>query len=453
MTDPRTHRAQARIGQVLCGKWKIDSLIGAGGMAAVFAATHRNGKKVALKVLHPDLSADQDTKTRFLREGYLANKVEHRGCVSILDDATAEDGSVLLVMELLAGETLARRSERSGNRLPVAEIVTFGDQLLDVLAAAHDKGIIHRDIKPENLFVTTEGVLKVFDFGLARLREKSINPTVSGSVMGTPAFMSPEQAMGKASKMDFRTDIFSVGATMYTLLTGRLIHQAPTVTEILLLLVTQPVAPIATVMPNIPPALGQVIDRALAFNIEERWPDARSMQAALRAAFAAQPDQGMGGAPAQAQSPPQALPPAAGARPDPAWGGMNMDTALAPTVNPRQAAPGPGQYPGWRPDEPGYPPAPLAQAPQGQPNQVFSPTNRTVPMPRADLMHAVAYAETMMAGAPQKPAVRSRSLVLPIVVGVMVVVLGITAILLFGGVVGGSGHGTPPPKPSPAASR
>src|SRR5262245_5218515 len=114
MPDLRTQRAQARIGQVLCGKWTVNGLLGTGGMATVYSAVHRNGKRVALKMLLPELAADPDTKTRFLREGYLANKVEHRGCVSVIDDATSEDGAVFLVMELLTGETLQHITERSG---------------------------------------------------------------------------------------------------------------------------------------------------------------------------------------------------------------------------------------------------------------------------------------------------------------------------------------------------
>jgi eukaryotic-like serine/threonine-protein kinase len=284
MTDIHIQRAQVRIGQVLCGKWRVEALLGAGGMASVYAAVHRNGKRVALKVLHAELSEDPDTRTRFLREGYLANKVEHHGCVSVIDDAVAEDGAVLLVMELLEGSTLQSLASRTNNRLPAADLVGYMDQLLDVLAAAHDKGIIHRDIKPDNLFLTNDGIIKVFDFGLARIREHSVNPTVSGSIMGTPAFMAPEQAMGKSSEQDGRTDIFATGATMFTLLTGRLIHMASSVTELLLALVTKPVAPIATVLPGLPPGLAVIVDRALAFNPEERWSDVRSMQAALRVA-------------------------------------------------------------------------------------------------------------------------------------------------------------------------
>ena len=153
---------------VLDGKWHLDSVLGIGGMATVYAATHRNQKRVAIKMLHPEVSVDKQVTTRFTREGYLANTVGHPGTVSVLDDDVAEDGSAFLVMELLEGQTLDAMWEKSGT-LPVGEVLLLTDQLLDVLIAAHAKGILHRDLKPENLFLTKEGQLKVLDFGIARL--------------------------------------------------------------------------------------------------------------------------------------------------------------------------------------------------------------------------------------------------------------------------------------------
>src|ERR1700722_6780114 len=152
--DTVTQRAYARIGQVLRDKWRLDQLLGMGGMAAVYAATHRNGKRVAIKMLHANLAIGGDPLKRFLREGYVANKVNHPDAVSVLDDDTAEDGSVFVVMELLEGETLERRWERAEQRMPANEVILLADQVLDVLAAAHAHDIVHRDIKPENIFLT-----------------------------------------------------------------------------------------------------------------------------------------------------------------------------------------------------------------------------------------------------------------------------------------------------------
>ena len=160
-------------------------------MAAVYRGSHRNGNRVAVKVLHSSVSNHADLRERFLREGYVANRVDHRGAVRVLDDDIAEDGSVFLVMELLEGHTLDARWERAGRQLPPREVAELTHQLLDVLAAAHDKGIVHRDIKPENLFLTGDGILKVLDFGIARLRDTTgvgmASATRTGSMLGTPA--------------------------------------------------------------------------------------------------------------------------------------------------------------------------------------------------------------------------------------------------------------------------
>src|SRR5215469_3005742 len=137
--DPQVTRARSRIGMVLQDKWRLDSVLGVGGMAAVYAATHRNGKRVAVKMLHAELGHDDELKKRFLQEGYAANTIQHDGAVSVLDDDTAPDGSAFIVMELLEGETIDQRWERCGRRLPLAEVLGIVDQLLDVLAAAHAK--------------------------------------------------------------------------------------------------------------------------------------------------------------------------------------------------------------------------------------------------------------------------------------------------------------------------
>src|SRR5580700_10802447 len=152
--DPQVVRARGRIGVLLQDKWRLESLLGVGGMAAVYAATHRNGKRVAVKMLHEEFSHDPEVRNRFLQEGYAANTIQHEGAVSVLDDDLAPDGSAFIVMELLDGETVEQRWARSGERLPAREVLAVVEQLLDVLAAAHAKNVVHRDIKPENLFIT-----------------------------------------------------------------------------------------------------------------------------------------------------------------------------------------------------------------------------------------------------------------------------------------------------------
>ncbi len=288
--DPITARARQRVGATLKSKWRLESLVGVGGMAAVYSATHlNNGKKVAIKMLHAELSIDPEVRDRFLKEGRAANKVEHPGAVEVSDDDTTEDGAVFLVMELLDGETLAHRFERKARSLVIEEILLIADQVLDVLASAHERGIVHRDIKPDNIFLTRGGAVKLLDFGIARIREYSAQTsnTRSGSTMGTPAYMAPEQARARWDEVDARTDLWAVGATMFKLLTGRVVHVAETVNEQLLAAMTQPAPPIATLVPTAPIPVLQVVDKALAFNKEDRWANARSMQQAIRDAYQA----------------------------------------------------------------------------------------------------------------------------------------------------------------------
>jgi serine/threonine-protein kinase len=292
--DPVADRARQRVGVTLKEKWRLDDLIGVGGMAAVYSATHRNGMRVAVKMLHTELSVDPEVRQRFLREGYLANKVGHSGAVAVLDDEVAEDGAVFLVMELLEGETLAHRFERKARTLLIEEVLLIADRVLDILAVAHEKHIVHRDIKPDNIFLTRGGEVKVLDFGIARLREMSphiappkTSSTRSGSTMGTPAYMAPEQARARWDEVDGRTDLWSVGATMFKLLTGRVVHVADTINEQLLSAMTKPAPPLGTLVPTVPIPVLEVVDKALLYTKEERWADARAMQRAIRDAYQA----------------------------------------------------------------------------------------------------------------------------------------------------------------------
>ena len=279
--------AASRVGTTLRDKWHLDRLIGVGGMAAVYAATHRNGSVAAIKVLHPECSAVPLMRERFLREGYLANLVAHAGTVKVLDDDEADDGSVYLVMHLLEGEALDRYATRK-DRLPMGEVLRIVDHVLDVLVAAHAKGIIHRDLKPENLFLTPDGTVYVLDFGIAKERSESASSsdTEPGTAMGTPAFMPPEQARGRWDLVDGRSDLWALGATMFTLLSGRCVHFADTINETLLSAMTKPAPSLATVVPSAPASLVALVDRALQVDLRSRFPDAKSMQAALREVIA-----------------------------------------------------------------------------------------------------------------------------------------------------------------------
>ena len=283
----RVRSARARIGTVLKKKWHLDQLLGVGGMAAVYAATHRNKKRVAIKMLHAELSQDEAIRKRFLREGYIANSVAQRGAVAVDYDDVTEDGLAFLVMELLDGETIEHRWRRKDRALSPHEALSLVDQLLDTLAAAHGRGIVHRDLKPENMFLTRDGTVKVLDFGIARVRELSTpQTTLAGSAIGTPAFMAPEQARGRWQDVDGRTDLWAVGATLYTLITGKFVHAGENAQETLALAATRPARSIAELRPDLHPSLIAFVDRALSYDMSARFPDATTMQHVLRLTYA-----------------------------------------------------------------------------------------------------------------------------------------------------------------------
>jgi serine/threonine-protein kinase len=260
-------------------------------MGAVYAARHRNGARAAVKILHPELARMPDVRERFLREGYAANRVEHRGVVQVLDDDVVksgpDEGSAYLVMELLEGESLQERVLRRP-KLTERDLLEIMDAVLDVLAAAHEHGVIHRDLKPENIFLAKdperEGVrVKVLDFGLARIAETS-SVTNAGMAVGTPSFMSPEQAAGRSDEIDGRTDVFALGATIFRIVTGRRIHDADNMVQLVILMATTPAPPLKSVAPNVSDAFAKVVDRALTFERNDR-PDANAMRAIVREAL------------------------------------------------------------------------------------------------------------------------------------------------------------------------
>ena len=284
VSDEVVQEVQSRLGSTIDGKWTLTRVLGIGGMAAVYAAVHRNQNRIAIKMLHEAHSRGVSMRARFLREGYVANTVQHPGAVRVFDDGIA-DGAAYLVMELLEGETLEDRHVRMGGRLPAAEVLALADQLLDVLAAAHDKGIVHRDIKPDNLFLVRTGQLKVLDFGIAHLKElQTSGGTSTQTLMGTPSFMPPEQARARWAEVDGRSDIWATGATLFYLLSGQLVHEGETYADQLAQAVREPVRPLATVDPSIPRVVAELVDRALAYAAADRWQSARYMQTAVRRA-------------------------------------------------------------------------------------------------------------------------------------------------------------------------
>ncbi len=286
--------AAQRVGTTLCNKWTLDRLLGTGGMAAVYVATHKIGRRDAIKILHADVARDPELRARFEQEAHAVNRFKHPGTVEVRDIDVAEDGSPFLVMELLDGCSLAELARRPvaspptthpkpPGGVPLSDLLRFVDETLDVLAAAHAQGIIHRDIKPDNLFVLEDGRLKVLDFGIARVRQGAPVKlrTRVGAKLGTAPYMPPEQIRGV--EIDARADLFAVGATMFRLIAGRHVHEADTEPETLLKMVNEPAPPLASVVPDVPSGVALVVDRALRFDREQRYPDALTMQGDVRA--------------------------------------------------------------------------------------------------------------------------------------------------------------------------
>lgn len=325
LEDEQNAHAFARVGTKLGGKWTLQRILGIGGMAAVFEAEHDNGLRVAIKVLHPELSHVAEAKERFLDEAYIANHVAHSGTVPVLDDGIADDGLPFLVMELLDGETLQDRWQRSEAALPVLEVFRLIEPLLDILRAAHQRGIVHRDLKPDNVFLTATGEVKLLDFGIARMAESHRSlKTQFGATMGTPEYMAPEQARGRWEDVDEQSDIWSLGATMFALICGRTVHLAERSNELLLACMTEHAPPIGEVATDVPEIAAAVIDRALAFEKTHRYASAEEMLNDVRyvtqALERARPERDFASLPPQAWTPSETLhasmpPPASTFRP------------------------------------------------------------------------------------------------------------------------------------------
>ncbi|HSO37143.1 MAG TPA: serine/threonine-protein kinase [Labilithrix sp.] len=281
--------AQARIGSTLNAKWSLERLLGVGGMGAVFAAKHRNGTRAAVKILHTEFARETEIRERFLREGKIANTVDHPARVPVTDDDLSDAGEPFLVMDLLEGGTLNELRHRTGGKVPLEETLRIFEVVLDLLSRCHEVGIVHRDIKPGNIFITDAGEVKVLDFGVARMREpgSGIEATRMGTAIGTPSYIAPEQALGLTSQVDGRSDIFSVGACMHVALTGKRLNHARTEAESFVMAATQAAPSIANLEPDLPVEVVACIDRALAFEREKRFQDATSMRSVVLGLLAA----------------------------------------------------------------------------------------------------------------------------------------------------------------------
>jgi serine/threonine protein kinase len=279
------------LGRSIDGRYRLDSILGLGGMGTVYRGTRLLiGDEVAIKVLHPDQVTVPQAAERFRREAQAAARLKHPNAVTVYDFGVSQDGLFYLVMELVEGESVRNIIRQRGPFTPsaAAEVIAQACAALD---EAHRQGIIHRDIKPDNIMVHS-GVgglrVKVLDFGIAKLRDQSAsNLTQTGSVMGTPHYMSPEQCIGE--ELDSRSDIYSLGVVLYEMLCGVVPFNSPTSTAVVVQHVNQPPPPLRAVNMSIPPAVEAVVMHALEKRREARPQTAGALAQELNAAVSGMP--------------------------------------------------------------------------------------------------------------------------------------------------------------------
>jgi eukaryotic-like serine/threonine-protein kinase len=273
------------------GNYQALSLLGEGGMGAVYLAEHPGiGRKVAIKVLRPELDHDPQLLVRFLNEARAANAIRHPNIIEVLDSGTTAKGASYLVMELLEGESLSARLRRL-SRLDERGAIEIAMQTAAGLGAAHAKGIIHRDLKPDNLFIIPEESdasrerVKILDFGIAKLHATSGDSlkTRTGTLMGTPVYMSPEQCLG-TREVDHRSDVYSLGIIIYEMLAGRPPFVSEGFGELLNMHLNEAPQSLAMYAPQLSPTVEFVVMRMLAKKAEDRYQSMADVRAALAAA-------------------------------------------------------------------------------------------------------------------------------------------------------------------------
>lgn len=278
--------SRSRIGTVLAGKYRLDRELGRGGMGAVYRAFHlRVHKEFAVKVLLGEVAAHQSIAQRFFLEAQAAGRIGHPGILDVYDVGEDDEGVPFIVMELLRGEPLAALLRR---HRPSPEVACWiAENVLETLDAAHEANVVHRDVKPQNVFLCEAAggtrTVKLLDFGIAKF---SSGPdasaiTKSGEIIGSPLYMAPEQAKGEVD-VDARADVWSVGAMLFEMLTGKAAHAAPTPIAVLAKILTEPAPPPSKMGGDVPTGLDSIVQRALTIDRGQRFGDARAMLDALR---------------------------------------------------------------------------------------------------------------------------------------------------------------------------
>ena len=283
---PTRNLQQELIGRAVSERYIIRGVLGEGGMGTVYEAEHIGlGRQVAIKVLNPSQAKKRVAVKRFQQEARAAGAIGHPNICEVYDLGLLDDGSPYLVMEKLVGGTLADRISREGG-LPFDEIVDVMTQVLSGLIAAHDKGIVHRDIKPENIFlarrVGCQPIVKILDFGVSKMMpqfqggEEQLDLTRTGMVMGTPYYMSPEQARGERN-LDGRVDVYACGVMMYESIVGKRPFLAPNYNALLLSIINTVPKSLREVRPATPPAMEIVVGRMMAKARDDRYPTANAV--------------------------------------------------------------------------------------------------------------------------------------------------------------------------------
>lgn len=279
--------AEVDVGSTL-GSFELVGLLGKGAMGRVFRGRHvRLGREVAVKVLNPEFVARPDVVHRFFREARVVNDIDHEHIVEVTDFVETP-GLAYLVMELLDGASLRELMKKKGRKYPpLKRIVGIMAQVCDALEAAHEKGVFHRDLKPDNIFVVERSgadFVKVLDFGVAKLRDSvDDQETSAGVILGTPLYMSPEQALGK--EIDRRADVWSAGVVLYELLAGAVPFTAPSFVELAMRIREEPPKPLPAKTPRkerIPRWLADVVMRCLEKRPEDRYRSMAAVGEALR---------------------------------------------------------------------------------------------------------------------------------------------------------------------------
>ncbi len=264
-------------GLVVADTYEVERLLGRGGMGEVWRAKHRRlaGKSVALKVLHTSgQPPSADVLARFRREAEIAARLEHPNIVQVLDFNSLPTGEPFVVMELLKGESLASRLRRGP--VPVDELRSIVRQVGSALLAAHSAGVVHRDLKPDNIFLVPTALgdqVKVLDFGISKLSDSSTVQTTDSVLIGTPLYMSPEQALGHNREVTPQSDLFSLGSICYELLSGKAPFAAENIAKVVFRIAYEAHVPLAEAAPGVPPDVARGIEHSLLKDREKRTPD------------------------------------------------------------------------------------------------------------------------------------------------------------------------------------